>query len=61
MPSLGLRVQVEVGVYTHAVGSITMPDLVLAAKIDGIEVEYSPKWVKQQQEAAAAKAAAGAQ
>lgn len=42
--------QVEVVLSTHAVGGLTMPDLVLAAKLDTIEVEYSPKWVKQQLE-----------
>lgn len=42
--------------FTHAVGGITMPDLVLAAKLDAIDVEYSPKWLKQQQEAMTASA-----
>lgn len=39
---------VTVNMSTHAVGGITMPDLVVAAKIDNIEVAYSPKWLKQQ-------------
>lgn len=46
--------QVQVNVSTHAVGGITLPDLVLAAKLDALDVEYSPKWLKQQQEATAA-------
>lgn len=56
-----MALQVEVNVLTHAVSGITMADLVLAAKLDAIEVEYSPKWVKQQQEKEAeAEAAASA-
>eukprot|EP00892_Ulva_mutabilis_P008431 jgi/Ulvmu1/5960/UM026_0083.1 len=39
---------VVVHMSTHAVGGLTMPDLVVAAKIDDIEVKYSPKWLKQQ-------------
>lgn len=39
---------VVVNMSTHAVGGLTMPDLVVAAKIDDIEVKYSPKWLKQQ-------------
>lgn len=42
---------VVVNMSTHAVGGLTMPDLVLAAKIDDIEVKYSPKWLKQQNHA----------
>jgi hypothetical protein len=30
-----------------------MPDLVLAAKIDAIAVEVSPKWLRERQEAKA--------
>ena len=33
---------------------LSLPDLVLAAKIDAIEVECSPKWLKEQAAAAAA-------
>ena len=29
---------------------LSLPDLVLAAKIDAIEVECSPKWLKEQQQ-----------
>jgi hypothetical protein len=31
-------------------GGLTYPDFVLAAKIDTIDVDYSPKWLKQQTE-----------
>lgn len=37
---------------THAIGGLSLPDFVLAAKIDRIEVECSPKWLKEQREAA---------
>jgi 4a-hydroxytetrahydrobiopterin dehydratase len=40
---------VRVELTTHAVGGLTMPDLVLAAKIDAIPVEYSPKWLRERQ------------
>ena len=33
---------------------LSLPDLVLAAKIDAIEIECSPKWLKEQAAAAAA-------
>jgi hypothetical protein len=32
------------------VGGLTYPDFVLAAKLDMIDADYSPKWLKQQQE-----------
>lgn len=32
---------------THAIGGLSMPDLVMAAKIDAIEVDYSPKWLRE--------------
>ena len=47
---------VRVVLSTHAVGGLTLPDLVLAAKLDTVEVEYSPKWLKQRQAQAAAAA-----
>lgn len=31
-----------------------MPDFIMAAKLDAVPVEYSPKWLKQQQEQQAA-------
>ncbi len=42
--------EVEVCISTHAVGGLTYPDFVLAAKLDMIDADYSPKWLKQQQE-----------
>ena len=41
--------EVEVNVSTHAAGGLTKFDFVLAAKLDAIGVDYSPKWLKQQQ------------
>ncbi|PNW84164.1 hypothetical protein CHLRE_04g223800v5 [Chlamydomonas reinhardtii] len=60
-PDLHLRNfrEVEVVVSTHAVGGITLPDLALAAMIDGIEVDYSPKWAKAEVERMAAAGADG--
>ncbi|GFR41761.1 hypothetical protein Agub_g2517, partial [Astrephomene gubernaculifera] len=57
-PDLHLRNfrEVEVNLCTHAVGGLTMPDLAMAALLDTIEVEYSPKWVKQEAERMAAAA-----
>lgn len=40
---------VHIDLSTHAIGGLSMPDLVLAAKMDAIDVTYSPKWLKQQQ------------
>ena len=42
---------VTVDLSTHAIGGLSMPDLVLAAKIDAIPVEYSPKWLREKQAA----------
>lgn len=39
---------VEVCLSTHSIGGLSMADVVLAAKIDGIEVLYSPKWLETQ-------------
>ena len=38
---------VQVDLSTHAIGGLSLPDFVLAAKIDEIKVEYSPKWLKE--------------
>lgn len=40
---------------THVVGGVTMPDVIMAAKLDALEVEYSPKWLKQFQESLESK------
>ena len=37
---------VRVELSTHAIGGLSMPDLVLAAKMDALPVTYSPKWLK---------------
>lgn len=38
---------VRVDVTTHAIGGLSLHDFVLAAKLDMIEVTYSPKWVRE--------------
>ncbi|KIZ02642.1 hypothetical protein MNEG_5311, partial [Monoraphidium neglectum] len=42
---------VQVVFTTHAIGGLAMADFVMAAKVDTIPVDYSPKWLKQQQAA----------
>ena len=51
---------VRVDLSTHAIGGLSLPDLVLAAKIDAIPTEYSPKWLREQEAAAAAGGTASA-
>ena len=43
-----LYVAVQVVVSTHVIGGLSMFDAILAAKIDALPVEYSPKWLRQQ-------------
>ncbi|KAG8470381.1 hypothetical protein KFE25_008802 [Diacronema lutheri] len=38
--------EVSVELSTHAIGGLSLPDLVLAAKIDAIDVPLSAKWLK---------------
>ena len=38
---------VRVEVTTHAIGGLSLHDFVLAAKLDGIDVTYSPKWLRE--------------
>jgi 4a-hydroxytetrahydrobiopterin dehydratase len=45
--------EVRVVLSTHAVGGLTLPDLVLAAKLDALPVEYSPKWLREREAAQA--------
>lgn len=40
----------QVVLSTHAIGGISAQDLILAARIDALPVEYSPKWYQKQQE-----------
>ena len=49
---------VAVELSTHAIGGLSMPDLVMAAKIDAIKVDYSPKWLRERPEIAEAVAKA---
>ena len=45
---------VRVVLSTHAVGGLTLPDFILAAKLDALPWgDYSPKWLRE-------RAAAGA-
>ena len=32
---------------THAVGGLTRPDIIMAAKLDAVPVDYSPKWLRE--------------
>ncbi|KAF5831293.1 pterin 4 alpha carbinolamine dehydratase-domain-containing protein [Dunaliella salina] len=43
--------EVEVKVSTHAAGGLTDFDFILAAKLDEIPVDYSPKWLEKAQAA----------
>ena len=43
---------VELVLSTHAAKGLTLPDFILAAKIDAIPVDYSPKWLEAHPEAA---------
>eukprot|EP00419_Tripos_fusus_P077072 CAMPEP_0172902744 /NCGR_PEP_ID=MMETSP1075-20121228/169085_1 /TAXON_ID=2916 /ORGANISM="Ceratium fusus, Strain PA161109" /LENGTH=159 /DNA_ID=CAMNT_0013759403 /DNA_START=113 /DNA_END=590 /DNA_ORIENTATION=- len=45
---------VRIDLSTHAIGGLALPDFVLAAKIDAIEVEYSPKWLRERDALASA-------
>ena len=38
---------VRIELSTHAIGGLSMPDLVLAAKIDALPITYSPKWLRE--------------
>ena len=49
---------VKIDLSTHAIGGLSMPDMVLAAKIDALPVEYSPKFLRELEAAEAAAAAA---
>jgi 4a-hydroxytetrahydrobiopterin dehydratase len=40
---------VRVVVSTHAVGGLTIFDLILASKLDEVDVEYSPKWLRERE------------
>ncbi len=38
---------VQVIITTHAIGGLSLHDFVLAAKLDAIDVVYSPKWLRE--------------
>ena len=38
----------QVVLSTHAIGGLSMFDAIMAAKIDALSVDYSPKWLQQQ-------------
>jgi 4a-hydroxytetrahydrobiopterin dehydratase len=42
---------VRVTASTHAIGGLSLHDFVLAAKLDTIDVTYSPKWLRENAEA----------
>jgi 4a-hydroxytetrahydrobiopterin dehydratase len=44
--------EVRVGLSTHAIGGLSLPDLVIAAKIDAIPTVFSAKWLKSPEAAA---------
>ena len=46
----GRNVSLELS--THAIGGLSLPDFILAAKVDAIKVDYSPAWLKEHPEAA---------
>lgn len=42
---------VEVVLSTHVIGGLSMFDFVVASKLDAIDVDYSPKWLRDWQSA----------
>ena len=42
---------VEIVLYTHSLGGLSINDIELAKEIDEVKVEYSPKWLKSHPEA----------
>ena len=42
---------VEIVLYTHSLGGLSINDIELAKQIDEVKVEYSPKWLKSHPEA----------
>lgn len=38
---------VEIVLYTHSLGGVTVNDLTLAKLIGGVEIDYSPKWKRE--------------
>ena len=44
----------QVDLSTHAIGGLSKNDFVVAAKIDAVPTEYSPKWLREHKEKLAA-------
>jgi len=42
------RFAMQVVLSTHTIGGLSMFDAIMAAKIDALSVDYSPKWLQQQ-------------
>lgn len=40
--------EVRVELSTHAIGGLSLPDFVMAAKMDRLDVEFSAKWLKSE-------------
>lgn len=38
---------VTVELTTHAIGALSLPDFILASKLDALDVDYSPKWLRE--------------
>ena len=38
--------QIEVVIWTHAIGGLTQSDFILAREMEKIKVDYSPKWLE---------------
>eukprot|EP00191_Tetraselmis_sp_GSL018_P024363 CAMPEP_0177621856 /NCGR_PEP_ID=MMETSP0419_2-20121207/27852_1 /TAXON_ID=582737 /ORGANISM="Tetraselmis sp., Strain GSL018" /LENGTH=131 /DNA_ID=CAMNT_0019121889 /DNA_START=12 /DNA_END=407 /DNA_ORIENTATION=+ len=39
--------EVRVDLSTHSIDGLALPDFILAAKLDAVEVDYSPKWKRE--------------
>ena len=44
----------QVDLSTHAIGGLSKNDFIVAAKIDAVPTEYSPKWLREHKEKLAA-------
>ncbi len=40
----------QVVLSTHAIGGLSVPDFIMAAKLDTLPVVYSPKWLEKQEQ-----------
>lgn len=39
--------ELEISIHTHSIGGLTNYDFLLARGIDAIEIDYSPKWMRE--------------